>query len=82
MQSNLPVPLPYNSRASSVMPITAYADDMSDTESRAFIVFFVKEIVVSPGNAVVRYSIPMPDESGIPGGEIVGARVAAIPPPR
>ena len=37
------------------------------TESRAFIESFVKEIVVSPGNAVVRYSIPMPEDSRIPG---------------
>ena len=36
-------------------------------ESRAFIETFVKEIVVSPGNAVVRYSIPIPDDSRIPG---------------
>ena len=35
--------------------------------SRAFIESFVKEIVVSPGNAVVRYSIPMPDGSRISG---------------
>ena len=57
-----------------VKTITAYANDMSAflrtselTESRAFIASFVKEIVVSPGNAVVRYSIPMPDDSPIPG---------------
>ena len=58
----------------NVDTITAYANDMSAflrtselTESRAFIASFVKEIVVSPGNAVVRYSIPMPDDSPIPG---------------
>ncbi len=57
-----------------VKTITSYAEDMSDflktselTESRAFIESFVKEIVVSPGNAVVRYTIPMPDNSRIPG---------------
>ncbi len=50
-----------------VETITAYAEDMSDflktselTESRAFIESFVKEVVVGPGNAVVRYSIPIP----------------------
>ena len=55
--------------------ITAYAEDMSEflneselTERRAFIESFVKEIVVRPGNAVVRYSIPMPEDSRIPGG--------------
>ena len=55
--------------------ITAYAEDMSEflneselTERRAFIESFVKEVVVRPGNAVVRYSIPMPEDSRIPGG--------------
>ena len=54
--------------------ITAYAQDLSGflneselTERRAFIESFVKEIVVMPGNAVVRYTIPMPDHSPIPG---------------
>ena len=57
-----------------VKTITAYAEDMSEflneselTERRAFIESFVKEIVVRPGNAVVRYSIPMPEDSRIPG---------------
>ena len=58
-----------------VKTITAYAEDMSEflneselTERRAFIESFVKEIVVRPGNAVVRYSIPMPQDSQIPEG--------------
>ena len=57
-----------------VQTITAYAQDLSEflktselTERRAFIESFVKEIVVSPGNAVVRYTIPMPDDSPIEG---------------
>ena len=57
-----------------VETITRHALDMGEflktnelTESRTFIESFVKEIVVSPGNAVVRYSIPMPDDSRIPG---------------
>ena len=57
-----------------VETITAYAQDLSVflneselTERRAFIESFVKEIVVMPGNAVVRYTIPMPDDSPIPG---------------
>ena len=57
-----------------VETITAYALDLSVflneselTERRAFIESFVKEIVVMPGNAVVCYSIPMPDDSRIPG---------------
>ena len=54
--------------------ITEYAKGMSEflksselTESRAFISSFVKEIVVSPGKAAIRYTIPMPDDSRIPG---------------
>ena len=54
--------------------ITAYTQDMRDfllksdlTESRAFIKSFVKEIEVAPGRAVIRYSIPMPEDSRIPG---------------
>ena len=54
--------------------ISAYAQDMSDflnesemTERRAFVETFVKEIVVTPGNALLRYAIPMTDDSRIPG---------------
>ena len=49
-----------------VETITTYAQDMSVflneselTELRAFIESFVKEIVVMPNNAVVRYTIPI-----------------------
>ena len=37
------------------------------TERRAFVETFVKEIVVMPGNALMRYTVPMPDDSRIPG---------------
>ena len=57
-----------------VKTITDYAEDMSEflktselTESRAFIESFVKEIVVSPGRPAIVYSIPMPEDSRIPG---------------
>ena len=57
-----------------VNTITAYAKEMSDflsesepTERRAFIKSFVKEIVVMPGDALMRYTVPMPDDSLIPG---------------
>ena len=57
-----------------VKTIAAYAIDMRDflveselTERRAFIESFVKEIVVQPGGAVVRYTIPMPEDSPIGG---------------
>ena len=57
-----------------VNTIAAYAQDMSEflkeselTERRSFIETFVKEIVVMPGDALVRYTIPMPDDSPIPG---------------
>ena len=54
--------------------IAAYAKEMRDflneselTERRAFIESFVKEIVVMPGDAILRYTVPMPDDSLIPG---------------
>ena len=57
-----------------VKTISAYAKDMRDflneselTERRAFIESFVKEIVVMPGDALMRYTVPMPDDSLIPG---------------
>ena len=57
-----------------VEPIAAYAQEMSEflmgselTERRAFIETFVKEIVVVPGDALMRYTIPMPEDSRIPG---------------
>ena len=56
-----------------VKTITAYAQDMSTflrkselTERRAFIETFVKEIELLPDNAVVRYTVPTPDDSLIP----------------
>ena len=54
--------------------IAAYAQNMSEflneselTERRAFIESFVKEIIVMPGDALMRYTFPMPDDSPIPG---------------
>ena len=54
--------------------IAAYAKNMKDflreselTERRAFIQSFIKEIVVVPGDALLRYTVPMPDDSLIPG---------------
>ena len=54
--------------------ITAYAQDMSRflkksglTERRTFIESFVKEIVVTPDNALMRYTVPMPEDSLAPG---------------
>ena len=58
-----------------VATIAAYARDMQDflveselTERRAFIESFVKEIVVTPDDALLRYTVPMPEDSLIPGG--------------
>ena len=49
-----------------VNTIAAYAQDMKDfleeselTERRAFIESFVKEIIVIPGDALIRYTIPI-----------------------
>ena len=53
--------------------LVAYAKNMprflnesAITEGRAFVETFVKEIVVRPGSALVRYTIPMPKDSPIP----------------
>ena len=68
-----------------VNTIAAYAKDMRDflneselTERRAFIKSFVKEIVVMPGDALLRYTVPMPDDSLIPGR---AAEKVALPGP-
>ena len=62
-----------NSVLEDVETITAYAQDVRKflqkselTERRAFIETFVKEIELLPDNAVVRYTVPMPDDSLIP----------------
>ena len=54
--------------------VDAYAKEMRDflkhselTERKAFIQSFVKEIVVIPGDALLRYTVPMPSDSLIPG---------------
>ena len=57
-----------------VNTIAAYARDMKDflneselTERRAFIESFVKEIIVIPGDALIRYTVPLPDDSFLAG---------------
>ena len=54
--------------------IAAYAREMGDflneselIERKTFIESFIKEIVVMPGDALIRYTVPMPDDSFIPG---------------
>ena len=57
-----------------VNTIESYAKEMRDflkrselTERKAFIQSFVKEIVVVPDDALLRYTVPMPSDSQIPG---------------
>ena len=52
--------------------IAAFAEDMSEflltselTETRAFLRSFIQRIEVRPGRAVIRYTIPMPEDSPI-----------------
>ena len=54
--------------------IAEYARGMDDfldrselTERRAFIESFVREIVVMPGQILLRYTVPMPDDSPMTG---------------
>ena len=56
--------------------IAAFAREMSEflqtseiTETRAFVRSFVKEIAVAPGAATIRYTIPMPEDSPLRGGD-------------
>ncbi len=60
----------------SLETIAAFAREMSEflgasdlTESKAFINSFVKQIVVKPGTATIRYTIPTPPDSPIGGGD-------------
>ena len=69
-----------------VETITAYAQEMSEflatselTESKAFIRSFIKEIAVAPGAATIRYTIPMPEDSPLRGGD---AEEVALGSPR
>ncbi len=59
-----------------VETIAAYAQDMSEflkeselTERRAFIETFVEELVVTPEGALMRYTVPMPDDGTLRGGK-------------
>ena len=47
--------------------MSAYLRESELTERRAFVESFVKEIMVEPGGALVRYTIPMPEDSPIGG---------------
>ena len=54
--------------------ITAFTQDLRDyltrataRRPRAFIRSFVKEIAVAPGEATIRYAIPLPADSCTPG---------------
>ena len=57
-----------------VNTIESYTKELRDflkhselTERKAFIQSFVKEIVVIPDDALLRYTVPMPSDSQIPG---------------
>ena len=52
--------------------IAAYAQEMGEfllqtelTGTKAFIRSFVEEIAVAPGQAIIRYAMPMPEDSPI-----------------
>ena len=54
----------------SAETFAAFAKEMSEflqtseiSETRAFVRSFVKEIMVIPGDALIRYTVPMPDNS-------------------
>ena len=47
--------------------MTEFLKESELHERRDFIATFVREIVLMPGKAVIRYKIPMPDDSHTPG---------------
>ena len=64
--------------------IAAYAKDMRDfldeselAERRAFIQSLVKEIVVMPGDALLRYAIPIP-QSTLEAQELMGVGLEPV----
>ena len=74
-----------------VNAIAAYAQDMSAflkeselTERRTFIASFVKEVIVMPDDALMRYTVPMPEDSFLAGGvtekvALNGSVLASVP---
>ena len=66
-----------------VETIATYARDMSNylissdlTETKSFIRSFVKDVAVRPGSATIRYTIPMPSDSRIPGLDVEDVALA------
>ena len=64
----------HRSALGDVGEIAAYARQMDDfldrselIERRTFIESFVREVVVMPGQTLLRYTMPMPDDGPIPG---------------
>ncbi len=67
-----------------VETITAFAKEMGEflrtseiTETRSFIRSFVKGINVSPGKAVINYTVPMPEDSPIGASKVTGLDLEA-----
>jgi len=53
--------------AACALDLAGFVKESEIREGRAFVWTFVKEVAVRPGNALVRYTIPMPGESPIAG---------------
>ena len=51
------------------LDMTEFLKESELHERRAFVETFVKEIVVMPGKVVIRYTVPMPDDSHMPGAD-------------
>ena len=49
--------------------MTEFLKDSELHERKDFIATFVREIVVTPGKAVIHYRIPMPEDSHTPGAD-------------
>ena len=63
--------------------VTAYVRDMAKflreseiAETKAFVRSFVKQVAVSPGKAVIHYTIPTPWDSPLAGGDVADVSLA------
>ena len=55
--------------ATNALDMTVFLKESELHERRDFIATFVREIVVTPGKAVIHYKIPMPEDSHTPGAD-------------
>ena len=55
--------------STAALAMTEFLNESELPEGKAFVGTFIREIVVIPGKAVVRYTVPIADDSHSPGGD-------------